>query len=113
MVLFPMVSKLFMQALSPISDAVGDWMKAKFQDGRELYIGLDWPIVAGSNELWVLTILLIPVELIFAVVLAPIGNTVLPFAGIINTCCAVPALLLTGGNLIKMLILGIIATRCT
>ena len=110
MVLFPMVSKLFMQALSPISDAVGDWMKAKFQDGRELYIGLDWPIVAGSNELWVLTILLIPVELIFAVVLAPMGNTVLPFAGIINTCCAVPALLLAGGNLIKMLILGIIAT---
>ncbi|WP_028263329.1 PTS galactitol transporter subunit IIC [Atopobium fossor] len=110
MQLFPMVSKLFMQALSPISDAVGDWMKNKFNDGRELYIGLDWPIVAGSNELWVLTILLIPFEIILAVALAPAGNTVLPFAGIVNICVAVPALFIASGNLVKMFILGLITT---
>lgn len=110
MTLFPMVSKLFMQALSPISDAVGDWMKGKFQDGRELYIGLDWPIVAGSNELWATIIVIIPFFLLFSVVLAPVGNTVLPFAGIMNTCVAVPALLLAGGNLVKMIILSIICT---
>ena len=110
MQLFPMVSKLFMQALSPISDAVGEWMKSKFNDGRTLYIGLDWPIVAGSNELWVTTILIIPFEILFAVLLAPMGNTVLPFAGIINLCVAVPALFIAGGNLIKMVILGIIGT---
>lgn len=108
--LFPMVSKLFMEALNPISDAVGDWMQSKFE-GRDLYIGLDWPIVAGSNELWVLTILMVPVELIWAVALAPSGmNSVLPFAGIINLCLAVPALFICDGNLIKMIIIGIIIT---
>lgn len=109
MQLFPMVSKLFMQALSPISDHMGEVMKKRFA-GRELHIGLDWPIVAGSNELWVTTIILIPVELLFAVLLVPVGNTVLPFAGIVNLCLAVPALFLAEGNLAKMIIMGIIGT---
>lgn len=103
--LFPMVSKLFMQALSPISDAVGDFMKARFK-GRELIIGLDWPILAGSNELWVTCILLIPFEL----VLAPVGNIVLPFAGIVNICLVPGLLMVSNGNIIKMLIEGIIIT---
>ena len=109
MQLFPMISKLFMQALSPISDAVGDFMKKKF-NGRDLYVGLDWPIIAGSNEMWVTLILLIPFELLWAIILAPAGNSVLPFAGIVNICVGGPLLFMAGGNLVKMLILGIIVT---
>lgn len=109
MQLFPTVSKLFMQALAPISDAVGSFMKSRFE-GRELIIGLDWPIIAGSDELWVSMILLIPFELIWAFVLAPVGNVVLPFAGIVNICLGPCLLMLSGGNLIKMLIEGIIVT---
>ena len=107
--LFPMVSKLFMQALSPISDAVGDFMKKRFK-GRELIIGLDWPILAGSNEIWVTCILLIPFELVLAFVLAPMGNLVLPFAGIVNICLVPGLLMVANGNIIKMLIEGIIIT---
>lgn len=107
--LFPMVSKLFMQALSPISDAVGDFMKKSFK-GRELIIGLDWPILAGSNEIWVTCILLIPFELVLAFVLAPMGNIVLPFAGIVNICLVPGLLMVANGNIIKMLIEGIIIT---
>ncbi|MEY8677415.1 MULTISPECIES: PTS galactitol transporter subunit IIC [Coriobacteriia] len=107
--LFPMVSKLFMQALSPISDAVGDFMKKRFK-GRELIIGLDWPILAGSNEIWVTCILLIPFELVLAFVLAPMGNIVLPFAGIVNICLVPGLLMVANGNIIKMLIEGIIIT---
>ncbi|GMA08750.1 PTS galactitol transporter subunit IIC [Tetragenococcus halophilus subsp. flandriensis] len=105
--LFPMVSKLFMQALSPISDAISEFMKSKFKD-RELYIGLDWPILAGSNEIWVLAILLIPFELLFAVILP--GNEVLPFAGLINLSIIVAAYLLGRGNILRMLGYGIITT---
>ena len=109
MQLFPMVSKLFMQALSPISDAVGAFMRKRFE-GRELIVGLDWPIVAGSNELWVTMILLIPFELVMAFALVPAGNLVLPFAGIVNICIGPVLLMMTGGNLVKMLIEGIIVT---
>ncbi|MDU1846586.1 MAG: PTS transporter subunit IIC [Niallia nealsonii] len=105
--LFPMVAKLFMQALSPLSEAISDFMKRKFEN-RELFIGLDWPILAGSNEAWVAMILMVPITLIYAIILP--GNNILPFAGIINISLAVPALIITGGNLLRMLLLGVITT---
>jgi len=105
--LFPMVAKLFMQALSPLSDAISDFMRKKFEN-RQLFIGLDWPILAGSNEVWVATILMVPITLIYAIILP--GNSILPFAGIINLGLAVPALIITGGNLLRMLLLGIVTT---
>lgn len=107
MALMPMISKLFMQALSPLADAMGDFMKAKFKD-REIYIGLDWPILAGRSEVWVTAILLVPIFIAYSMVLP--GNTVLPFAGVINYSIAVGGLLLTGGNLARMLTLGVVYT---
>lgn len=105
MMLFPMVSKLFSQALSPISDGVSEFMRKKFK-GREVLIGLDWPILAGRSELWVAVIITIPVLIIFAIILP--GNGVLPFAGIINLSFVVGALLITSANLIRMIIMGVI-----
>jgi len=107
MVLFPMVSKLFMQSLSPLSEAMSDFMKKRFQN-REVYIGMDWPILAGRSELWVTLILIVPIFIGFSFILP--GNTVLPIAGVLNYSIAVGGLLLTGGNLYRMLILGVIFT---
>lgn len=110
LVLFPMVAKLFMQALAPIADAVGDFMKKKFKD-RELYIGLDWPFLAGISEIWVAAILMVPIELVLAVIMAKTGsNTVLPLGSIINISVVVPAMIVTGGNIIRMLVLSTIVT---
>lgn len=103
--LFPMVSKLFSQALSPISEAVSEFMRSRYGD-RDIYIGLDWPILGGKNELWVAVIFTIPALLIFSIILP--GNVVLPFAGIINLSFVVGALLLTNGNVIRMIIHGVI-----
>lgn len=104
--LFPMISKMFMQSLSPLADAMSEFMKKRFKD-REVYIGLDWPILAGRSEVWVCAILMVPVFLGYAIILP--GNQVLPLAGIINYSIAVGGLLLTGGNLVRMLVLGIIS----
>lgn len=109
LVLFPMVAKLFMQALAPIADAAGEFMKKRFK-GREFYIGLDWPFMAGSSELWVTMILLVPFEVGFAILMAKMGlNNVLPLGGVMAMCIAVPTLVITGGNIIRMLIMGILA----
>ncbi|WP_270578462.1 PTS galactitol transporter subunit IIC [Caldibacillus thermoamylovorans] len=105
LVLFPMVSKLFAPALSPLSEAVSEFMRNKFKD-KEVYIGLDWPILAGRSELWVAVIITIPVLLVCSIILP--GNEVLPFAGIINLSFVVAALLLANANIIHMLIMGII-----
>ncbi|MGH4121220.1 PTS galactitol transporter subunit IIC [Clostridium sp.] len=110
LVLFPMVAKLFMQALAPIADAAGTFMKKRFK-GREIYIGLDWPFMAGQAEIWVAAIILVPFELVIAVLMSKAGvNNVIPLAGIVNIIVVVPALVVTGGNLIRMIILGLIAT---
>ncbi|MDB7088263.1 PTS galactitol transporter subunit IIC [Enterococcus mundtii] len=106
MALFPMISKMFMQSLSPLADAMSEMMKKRFKD-REIYIGLDWPILAGRTEIWVAAILLVPVFIGYSIVLP--GNAVLPLAGIINYSIAVGGLLLTGGNLVRMLIMGVIS----
>ncbi|WHK24065.1 PTS galactitol transporter subunit IIC [Enterococcus faecalis] len=90
-----------------ISDAISEYMRNRFK-GRELYIGLDWPILAGASEIWVLAILLIPFELLFAAILP--GNQVLPFAGLINLSIIVAAYLLGRGNMLRMLVYGIITT---
>lgn len=106
MALFPMISKMFMQSLSPLADAMSEMMKKRFKD-REVYIGLDWPVLAGRSEIWVTAILLVPVFIGYAIILP--GNAVLPLAGIINYSIAVGGLLLTGGNLARMLIMGVIS----
>ena len=82
-------------------------MKGKFKD-REVFIGLDWPVLAGRSEVWVTAIILVPIILLWSLVLP--GNVVLPIAGIINYSIAVGGLLLTGGNLYRMIVLGIIYT---
>ena len=81
-------------------------MRTKFSD-REVFIGLDWPILAGRNELWVAVIITIPVLLLMSVILP--GNIVLPFAGIINLSFVVGALLLTNGNLARMIFHGVVS----
>lgn len=110
LVLFPMVAKLFMQALAPIADATSSFMKSKFK-GREFYVGLDWPFLAGQAEIWVTAIVLVPIELILALVMSQMGmNNVIPLASIINVVVAVPALIVAGGNLFRMIIISTIAT---
>lgn len=107
LVLFPLISKLFAQALAPLSEGISAFMRKHFGN-REVYIGLDWPILAGRSELWVAVIFTIPFLLVGAIVLP--GNAVLPFAGIVNLSFVVAALLLTQGNILHMIIMGFITT---
>ncbi|QIQ20460.1 PTS galactitol transporter subunit IIC [Zophobihabitans entericus] len=105
LMLFPMISKLFMQALSPISEAISEYMNKRFA-GRKLHVGIDWPFMGGASEIWFAVIVAIPITLIWAVILP--GNKILPFAGIINIALIVPAYLITKGNTLRMVILSII-----
>ncbi len=85
--LFPLVAKLFTTALTPVSEAATNFTKKRFHD-REFTIGLDWPVMAGRSEHWLVMILTIPVLLVYALILP--GNIVLPFGGLMNICLVVP-----------------------
>ena len=105
MAIFPVMAKFFMDSLTPFGTTMSNFMKKRFKN-REFVIGLDWPILGQSTELWVTMVILIPVSILYAAVLP--GNTILPFAGVINYCLGVGGLILTGGNLLRMVVLGII-----
>lgn len=105
LLLFPMISKLFMQALAPVADAAAEFMKSRFP-GKEIYIGLDWPFLAGRPEVWVTMIILVPFTLMIALILP--GNNTLPFGGIMAVCYAPVALYICKGNLVRMIVCGLI-----
>lgn len=105
LVLLPMAAKLFMTAMAPFSEAAVGFMKKHFP-GRELIIGLDWPIMAGSQELWITCILLVPIFVAMAIFLP--GNIMMPLAGIMCATLMSPAVIVTGGNILRSLILGVI-----
>jgi PTS system galactitol-specific IIC component len=105
MAIFPVMAKFFMDALTPFGTQMSNFMK-KHVKGRDFVIGLDWPILGQSTELWVTMVVLIPVAILFAAILP--GNKILPLAGVINYSIGVGGLLLTGGNLLRMLVLGVI-----
>lgn len=110
LVLFPIAANFFIDALGPIAEAAGNFMKSKYK-GRDFYVGVDWSVLGGRTELWVVSILLVPVELLFAILLAKVGvNSVLPLAAIINVAATVPALIVTKGNILRMFIMGVVTT---
>ena len=104
--LFPMVTKLFLTALTPISDATNKFIRKHFP-GREIVVGLDWPLIAGNPELWVVAILTIPVIVGMSLILP--GNIVLPLASLTATSCFVPSFIIYRGDIVKMLITNIAA----
>ena len=106
MVILPRMASIFMEALMPISEAASEFMKKRFP-GREMYIGLDWPILAGHPSTIVSAVVLIPVLVLLAIVLP--GNKVLPFGDLGNFGCLMgPVVAIASGDLVRSLILGTI-----
>lgn len=104
MVILPRMTKLLMEALTPISSAIGDVLRKKFP-GKEFYIGLDAAVLAGFPEVMATGFALIPISIIIAMILP--GNKVLPFADLIGLTFIVSMTLpIYKGNIIRGIIGG-------
>lgn len=106
MVLIPRIIAIFMEGLTPLSEAARTFMQKRFK-GREFYIGLDSAILIGHPITIAAGIILIPITLILAMILP--GNTTLPAADLAATAffvAMVPPL--TKGNLFRSIIYGTI-----
>ncbi|RIN08930.1 PTS galactitol transporter subunit IIC, partial [Staphylococcus xylosus] len=103
--LFAYIGGWFGPAIEPLSNRISTIMSSRFR-GRKLFIGIDWPILASSAELWAVVNILAPI-LLFMAMLLP-GNHVLPLGGILLTVLVPALLLITGGKVIRMTIIGTI-----
>jgi PTS system galactitol-specific IIC component len=104
--LFPMVSELFMRALSPIADATTEFTKKRFP-GRRFYVGIDWLVLAGSATIWTVAILLVPFLVMMAIFLP--GNEVLPYGSLIFISGVVGAVILAQGDMIKSFLITLVS----
>jgi PTS system galactitol-specific IIC component len=106
--LFPLIAGLFARALAPVAEAAQEFMARRFP-GREFYIGLDWPVLAGIDAMWVTGIIVAPFALLIAIGMSALGlNTTLPFASIIVVSLIVTTTVLAQGDIVKSVILSII-----
>ncbi|MEJ2513160.1 MAG: PTS transporter subunit IIC [Anaerolineales bacterium] len=106
MLLIPRIIAIFMEGLTPLSEAARAFMQKRFA-GREFYIGLDSAILIGHPITIAAGIILIPLTLLLAAILP--GNTTLPAADLAATAffvAMVPPL--TKGNLFRSILYGII-----
>jgi len=105
MLLIPRIIAIFMEGLTPLSEAARVFMQKRFA-GREFYIGLDSAILVGHPITIAAGMLLIPITLLLAAILP--GNTTLPAADLAATAffvCMVPPL--TKGNFFRSVLYGI------
>ena len=104
MLLIPRIIAIFMEGLTPLSEAARSFMQKRFAD-REFYIGLDSAILIGHAITIAAGIVLIPITLLLAAILP--GNTTLPAADLAATAffvAMVPPL--TKGNLFRSILYG-------
>jgi len=106
MLLIPRIIAIFMEGLTPLSEAAREFMQKRFS-GRDFYIGLDSAILIGHPITIAAAILLIPITLFLAAILP--GNNTLPAADLAATAffiAMVPPL--TKGNFFRSILYGTI-----
>jgi PTS system galactitol-specific IIC component len=108
MLLIPRMVSILVEALTPVAEAANNFMTNRFK-GREFYIGLDSAILAGNSTVIASGLLLVPLEILLALALSPLGNRTLPFIdladGVFVTAMLAP---LVAGDVILTTLLGVI-----
>jgi len=109
MLLLPVMVKVLMEGLIPISESAREFMYKRFK-GREFYIGLDSAILVGHEAAIATALILVPITIALAIGLSAIGlNRILPFAdlAVIPFMVCMMALV-TRGNIVRGVIIGTI-----
>lgn len=108
MLLLPRMVAILMEGLIPISEAARKFVQKRFP-GRKFYIGLDSAVVIGQPAVIATSLILVPVALLTAVALAPVGNKVLPLVDLATIPFIVALMVpIFGGNIIRSVIGGAI-----
>ncbi len=109
MVILPRMVAILMEGLVPVSEAARTFMQKRFP-GRKFYIGLDSAIAIGQPSVIATSLILVPVTLLVAILLAPLGNRVLPLVDLATIPFIVAVMVaIFRGNIVRSVIGGAIA----
>lgn len=108
MLLIPRMVAILVEGLTPVAEAARKFM-TKHTNGRSFNIGLDSAVLIGNPAVIASGLLMVPVEIGIALLLAPLGNRTLPFIdladGVFVTAMLAP---LVAGDVVLTVILGAI-----
>jgi len=108
MLLLPRMVAILMEGLVPISEVARTFVEKRFP-GKKFYIGLDSAIVIGQPAVIATSLILVPVTLLTAIALAPLGNKVLPLVDLATIPFIVALMVpIFRGNIIRAVIGGAI-----
>jgi PTS system galactitol-specific IIC component len=108
MLLIPRMVAILMEGLTPVSEAARNFMTQRFA-GRKFYIGLDSAVLIGNPGVIAAGLLMVPVEILLALALAPLGNHTLPFIDLADGPFVAAMLApLVAGDVLLTVILGAI-----
>ena len=106
MLIMPRMVKLLMEGLLPLSDAIRDFLRKRYPDRDDLYIGLDIAVAVGHPSVIATALMLIPMGILLAVILP--GNRLLPLGDLANLWVPISMVVLAcKGNVIRSFIIGI------
>ncbi|CAL8969110.1 PTS system galactitol-specific EIIC component [Propionicimonas sp. T2.31MG-18] len=106
MFLLPRMVGILMEGLMPISEAARTFVQKRFP-GRQFYIGLDSAVAVGQPAVIATSLILVPVTLLLALALAPLGNQVLPLVDLATIPFIVAIMVAVfRGNIVRSIIGG-------
>ena len=106
MFILPRMTRILMEGLMPISEAVKDLLTKRFPNRKDLYIGLDIAVAIGNPAVISTGLLLTPIAILLAFILP--GNTTLPLADLANLAVFCSMIVLaTKGNIFRAVIISI------
>lgn len=108
LLLLPRMVALLMEGLIPVSESARTFVGKRFP-GRKFYIGLDSAIAVGQPAVLATSLLLVPVTVLVAIGLAPLGNQVLPLVDLATIPFIVAMMVpIFRGNIVRSVIGGAI-----
>lgn len=107
MLVLPRMVRILMEGLNPVSRGARTWLNQRFPN-RDLYIGLDAALAIGQPAVIATALLLVPVTLALAVLLAFLGaNRMLPFTDLATLpFFSIWAVAWSRGNIVRGVITG-------
>lgn len=104
--ILPLMSGILGHGLNGISEGMKNFIKKRFPDVGETFIGLDVAIIVGNTSIIVTALLLMPIALLLAFLLP--GIRFIPLGDLANLMCPLALIVVaTRGNIIRSVLLGI------
>jgi PTS system galactitol-specific IIC component len=106
MLLLPRMVSILMEGLIPVSESARDFLARKFP-GKKFYIGLDAALAVGQPAVLATALLLVPITIVMAIALAPVGNQVLPLVDLATIPFIIAIMVpIFKGNIVRSVIGG-------